>query len=133
MSAAVPAPLLTPNLPGMTTMSFDYQTAQDQGIQTMSLQGRIDSASAPLFEQAVQNLFGEAGRKAVMDFSRLDYISSAGLRVVLMAAKRAKQSQGRLLLCALPAHVREVFEISGFLKIIDSVDSREAALTHLAA
>jgi anti-anti-sigma regulatory factor len=48
-----------------------------------------------------------------------------------MAAKRAKQSQGKLVLCGLLPHVREVFEISGFLKILDVVDDRAAALAQL--
>lgn len=114
-------------------MSFEHQASQQQNTLLLALKGRIDSASAGAFEQAVLELFAEPGRRAVLDFAAVDYISSAGLRVVLMAAKRAKQGQGRLLLCALPQHVREVFEISGFLKIIDTVDERAAALRQLAA
>ncbi|WP_349744432.1 STAS domain-containing protein [Roseateles cavernae] len=114
-------------------MSFEHQSSEEQGSQLLALRGRIDSASAPLFEQAVLTLFAMPGRRAVLDFAAVDYISSAGLRVVLMAAKRARQGQGRLLLCALPQHVREVFEISGFLKIIEAVDERAAALRQLAA
>jgi anti-anti-sigma regulatory factor len=53
--------------------------------------------------------------------------------VVLMAAKRAKQAQGRLLLCGMRQHVREVFEISGFLQIIDSVADRSEGLRQLNA
>lgn len=114
-------------------MSFHHQLSEEQGSQLLALKGRIDSATAGLFEQAVLGLFDAPGRRAVLDFAAVDYISSAGLRVVLMAAKRARQGEGRLLLCALPQHVREVFEISGFLKIIEAVDERAAALRQLAA
>jgi len=114
-------------------MSFEHQRSEEQGSQLVSLRGRIDSASASAFEQAVLDLFSAPGRRAVLDFGGVDYISSAGLRVVLMVAKRAKQGQGRLLLCGLAPHVREVFEISGFLKIIDTVDDRAVALRNLAA
>lgn len=112
-------------------MSFQHQLGEDQGCQILVLRGRIDGATAPLFEQAVLDLFDAPGCRAVLDFGAVDYISSAGLRVVLMAAKRA--GQGRLLLCALPPQVREVFEISGFLKIIEAVDGRASALRRLAA
>ncbi len=68
-----------------------------------------------------------------MDLEQLAYISSAGLRVVLMAAKRAKQSGGRLLLCGLSPAVRELFEISGFLKILEVCADRAAASELIAA
>lgn len=113
-------------------MSFEHQSSVEQGVHLICLKGRIDSASAADFEQAVQPLFAEPGRRVAMDFAQLEYISSAGLRVVLMAAKRARQSAGQLLLCALPPHVHEVFEISGFMRIIDALPGRAEALQRLA-
>jgi anti-anti-sigma factor len=114
-------------------MSFEHYINDEQGARLVSLKGRIDSATASAFEQAVQDLFAAPGARALLDFAAVDYISSAGLRVVLMAAKRAKQAQGRLLLCGMRQHVREVFEISGFLKIIDSVTDRAEGLRKLNA
>ena len=114
-------------------MSFEHQTSVEQGVHLICLKGRIDSASAQSFEQAIQPLFSEPGSRVAMDFTQLDYISSAGLRVVLMAAKRARQSAGHLMLCALPPHVHEVFEISGFMRIIDTQPSRTEALQRLAS
>ena len=55
----------------------------------------------------------------MLDLGRLDYISSAGLRVVLIAAKRLKSVGGALVLCTLNPSVREVFEISGFASILE--------------
>lgn len=114
-------------------MSFEYELSQLEGAAAVRLSGRLDSATASGFEKPLQDLFTAPASRVLMDFSALDYISSAGLRVVLMVAKRAKQGQGRLLLCGLAPHVREVFEISGFLKIIDTVDDRAVALRNLAA
>jgi anti-anti-sigma factor len=114
-------------------MSFEHDINDEQGTRLVSLKGRIDSATASAFEQATQELFATHNARALLDFSAVDYISSAGLRVVLMAAKRAKQAQGRLLLCGMSQHVREVFEISGFLKIIDSVADRSEGLRQLNA
>ena len=70
-----------------------------------------------------------AGHKnLLLDFSGLDYISSAGLRLVLVVAKRLKQDNGQLLLCGMQSHIREVFDISGFLAILNVADTRSNAL-----
>ena len=58
----------------------------------------------------------------------MDYISSAGLRLVLVVAKRLKQDNGQLLLCGMQSHIREVFDISGFLAILNVADTRSEAL-----
>ena len=70
-------------------------------------------------------------RQLVLDFAALDYISSAGLRLVLVLAKRLKQERGRLVLCAMQPHVHEVFDISGFLAILDVQATRQEALARL--
>jgi anti-anti-sigma factor len=105
----------------------------DDGVQQVTLKGRLDSLTSSGLEKSLQPLFEATGSRTLVDFSALSYVSSAGLRVILMAAKRAKQSQGKLVLCGLLPHVREVFEISGFLKILDVVDDRSAAMVQLQA
>lgn len=112
-------------------MSFQTSIATANDIHTLTLSGRLDSATSSEFEKTVQGIFATPGCRVVMDFASLEYISSAGLRVILMAAKRAKQGDGRLLLCGLLPHVREVFELSGFLKIIEVVADRDAAIARL--
>ena len=114
-------------------MTFQSHIALTDGVQQVSLNGRLDSVTSSGLEKSLQTLFEVSGSLTLLDFSGLSYVSSAGLRVVLMAAKRAKQSQGRLVLCGLLPHVREVFEISGFLKILNVVDDSTAALAHLRA
>ncbi|RDK04114.1 STAS domain-containing protein [Paraburkholderia lacunae] len=114
-------------------MTFQCELTDTNGVRQVSLSGRLDSATSGDFEKHLQTLFESSGARALMDFSSLDYISSAGLRVVLMAAKRAKQAQGRLVLCGLQPHVKDVFEISGFLKILTVADDPVSALSHLNA
>ncbi|WP_179404295.1 STAS domain-containing protein [Burkholderia guangdongensis] len=114
-------------------MTFQCECIDANGVRQVNLSGRLDSATSGDFEKHMQTLFASSGAKALMDFSSVDYISSAGLRVVLMAAKRARQAQGRLVLCGLRPHVREVFEISGFLKILTVADDPSAALSHFDA
>ena len=92
------------------------------------LQGQINSANAAEAESRLLALVDGGARHLVLDFSGLNYISSAGLRLVLVLAKRMKQEGGRLVLCAMQPHVREVFEISGFLAILDVQATRQDAL-----
>lgn len=92
------------------------------------LQGQINSANATALESEVLAIVDGGIKRLVLDFSTLDYISSAGLRMVLVVAKRIKQEGGLLVLCAMQPHVREVFDISGFLAILNVEPTRAAAL-----
>lgn len=95
--------------------------------------GRIDSATGPAFEKDVLGQIDSGERRLLLDFTELVYISSAGLRVVLLAAKRMKMAGGKLALCSLNPQIAEVFEISGFSRILDIHPSRDAALSTLLA
>jgi len=95
--------------------------------------GRLDGTTAPEFETVLLGRIGDGRTRLVIDFGDLDYISSAGLRILLMAAKRIKQSEGRMVLCAVKAHILEVFEISGFLSIFAIADGRDEALATVTA
>jgi len=93
--------------------------------------GRLDSANAPDLERQLTERLDQGAQRLLFDFSTLDYISSAGLRVVLLAGKRLRASQGKLVLVGLGELVREVFEMSGFLTLFEvhaTVDEGLAAL-----
>lgn len=99
----------------------------------ISFTGQLNSGNAASAENDILGLITQGDRKLVFDFSHLDYISSAGLRVVLVAAKRLKPEGGRLVLFGMQPQVREVFDISGFLNILDVAESREDAIARLGA
>ena len=83
-------------------------------IDVFHLKGRLDSNTAPDFEKTVFCAIQGGSTQMVVDFEDLDYISSAGLRVILKAAKELKRSEGVFILCSMKDYVKEVFEISGF-------------------
>jgi anti-sigma B factor antagonist len=91
--------------------------------------GRIDQNSADAFQQGLQTHLAACTRDApalVLDFSGVDYISSVGLRVLMLAARQTKAQGGRIAIAALQPIVREVFEISRFhlvLPVFDDVTS----------
>lgn len=97
------------------------------------VEGKLNSSNAAELEAEILGRLSEGTYQLVLDLSEMSYISSAGLRVVLVAAKRLKQVAGELLLCGLQPAVRAVFEMSGFLAILNVVDTCEQALSRLNA
>lgn len=88
--------------------------------------GRIDTSTAKMFEASVMNAT-ETNKKVAIKFSEIDYISSAGLRVVLMAGKKLSLTGGSLVLVDMPEKIFAVFKISGFDKILKICSSFEEA------
>ncbi len=80
--------------------------------------GRIDSSNARRFEDVVIAALDGGATNVLLDLGGLAYISSAGLRVILMAAQKLKAKGGALRLCGLAPMILEVFEVSGFSKLI---------------
>ena len=99
-----------------------------EGTVVVSAEGQINSGNASAIESDLLSQLDKGEHRMVLDLALLSYISSAGLRVVLLLAKRLKQVNGKLVLCGLQSRVREVFDISGFLAILTVVDTREDAL-----
>jgi anti-anti-sigma factor len=98
------------------------------GVACITIDGRLDADSAPQAEQAVKDLIRAGSHRLVFDFSRMDYISSAGLRVILMTVKELRAKEGKVVLCGLTPYVKEVFDVSNFASIVPIADSVEAGL-----
>jgi stage II sporulation protein AA (anti-sigma F factor antagonist) len=107
-------------------MTSHYETCGE--VLIVSLQGKLNSANAGEVEAEILQHVARGTNQLLLDLGELDYISSAGLRVVLVVAKRLKQSAGLLVLCGIRNPIREVFEISGFLNILTVAETRDLAL-----
>ncbi|MFE8032014.1 STAS domain-containing protein [Thiohalocapsa marina] len=97
----------------------------------LKVSGRIDSSTAPDLQTQLMAAIGQAPT-ILIDLGETDYMSSAGLRVILMGAKTCKKDARQFGLCCLQDSVHEVFEISGFLSIIQTFATRDEALQALA-
>ncbi len=107
---------------------MDIAESKDGTVFVLEPKGRLDSATARSFEERVMEAVGQGEAALLIDMGNLSYISSAGLRVLLMGAKRLQQTGGVIALCSLSSSIREVFEISGFLTIFTVHENRAAAL-----
>ena len=87
---------------------------QQDGVTVLEVRGRLDSNTASQLEEKLQKILVEKEQKLLIDFSHLDFISSAGLRALLWGMKTIKAAKGKLALSSLKTNVKEVFEVSGF-------------------
>lgn len=104
-------------------------TEQLQGdIMLVSLQGRLDGNTSASLESAFAKLVEQGNGKFVFNLQGLDYVSSAGLRSLLSAAKMVKVIQGKLALARMNEHVKEVFDMSGFSSIFKLYETEDEAV-----
>src|SRR5262245_7911997 len=102
-------------------------------IVTLGLSGKLDATSAKTFEEKILTRIESGDRRIVIDLAQLDYVSSAGLRVFILASKRLSSANGKMVLCALKDPVKEVFDIAGFLSIFSIYGSHDDAIKGLQA
>jgi anti-anti-sigma factor len=94
----------------------------------LSVAGRIDTATAPALEQAINHEIEQQNRKILLNFSAVSYISSGGLRVLLATAKKLKNPGDKFALCCLSAEVLKILKLAGFTSIFSISPSEGEAL-----
>ncbi len=107
---------------------MNFTDTKKSNALVVNVTGRMDAITAPEFDAQCQNWLDAGETKVVVDLGDLEYISSAGLRSILAAAKRLKGSQGELLFSGLSGMVEEVFNVSGFAAMFKIYKTSEEAL-----
>lgn len=105
---------------------------RQDGVDVLAPVGRIDTTTVSALEARLAPVLAAACPRVVVDFSDVEYISSAGLRLLLLAARRVQSGDGRLALCGLGGPVRQVFQLAGFLPLFTIRDTRQAAIAQIA-
>jgi len=104
------------------------EARKDSQALIVSVEGRMDAVSAPDFEKRCDEWLSQGESVFVLNLGGLDYISSAGLRSLLVLAKKLSARKGRVIIASVKDVVKEVFKISGFGSIFMIVESVDAAL-----
>lgn len=111
---------------------MDISEQQVGRVWVVTAAGRLDSATSNTFAQRIESLVKGSEPRLLVDFSGVDFVSSAGLRAVMTLVKKVKSQKGVLALCAVQAPVREVLDITGFTSMIDIHPERASALAALS-
>ena len=101
---------------------------REDGTVIAKADGRIDSSNSREFHSQLEAVVTETDTGVVLNFEDVSYISSAGMRVILLSAKSLQKNGTKFVLCSMNDSIREVFKISGFDKIIWIYDSQDQAL-----
>jgi anti-sigma B factor antagonist len=109
---------------------MEIVTDKQDGKNILQVSGRLDANTSPELEKKLLSMLDDGEKDYIADLAGLEYISSVGLRVLLMAAKKAKSAGGKVVLSNLNEHVHEVFEIAGFTAIFPIFASLDEALTN---
>lgn len=104
---------------------------QEGNISIFKLNGRLDSNTSQGLEKKIFDSISNGSKNIIVEFKDLDYISSAGLRVILKATKALKREDGKIMLCDMQDYVKEVFEIAGFDSILPIVPTMTDAIEAL--
>lgn len=115
---------------------MDLQPLSAPGATILRPQGRIDHTHADAFREALESHLGACkagGNQLVIDFAQVAYISSIGLRALMLAIKQVKAQGGRMVLAGLSPLVLEVFKISRFDMLFEIFPDRDAAVAALVA
>jgi stage II sporulation protein AA (anti-sigma F factor antagonist) len=112
--------------------TMEIQTKKEANATVLKVAGRLDAVTAPEYEKRVHELIDGGDIRFVVDFDDLDYISSAGLRGLLVTAKLLKAKGGQVRFANVKGTVKEVFDISGFGTIFQMDDSVAASLAAIA-
>ncbi len=106
---------------------MEITTREQDGITIIDISGRLDASNSKEAENTILAAEGE-GSKILLNLEDLEYISSAGLRVLLLSAKKARTTHGKFCIVALTESVMDVFDISGFSAIFEIADNVEEGI-----
>jgi anti-sigma B factor antagonist len=103
-------------------------TREDNDVKIVTFEGNLDTNTSSDAQTTLSGLLTEGVQKILANCEKLDYISSAGLRVLLATAKQLNSAGGELRICSLNETVQEVFDISGFSTIFNVFATETEAL-----
>lgn len=108
---------------------FAISTTHQNGISIIALEGFVDAHTAPNFETAIQSELEAGNVRIVVDCSKLNYISSAGLGVFMSFVEEVRDQDGDIKISGLAPKVRHTFEILGFHDLFEMTESLDSALS----
>lgn len=116
---------------GFMGIGLNITAEQSGGTHILRLGGRVDAVTTPALEREVARLLEGERVKIILDFSKVDYLSSAGMRLLLSATRKLKGKNGALALCDINEEVMEILQVAGFERVLAIFPNEKDALKAL--
>jgi anti-anti-sigma factor len=107
------------------------EAGKEKNMKIIFLEGKMDAISAPEFEDKMGEWLEQGETSFIINLGEVNYMSSAGLRSILIVAKKLKEQDGKIIFVNLREEVQKIFRISGFSSMIPTYESLDAALEHI--
>lgn len=112
-------------------MSLNISSEDQSGVKILHIEGRLDATSSPALDEQLSSLISSGTTKLIVDFSKVEYLSSAGMRLMLSNTKKASGQSGKLIFASINDDVMEIIRMAGFEKILSISSSVEDAIHSL--
>lgn len=112
-------------------MGLNIEVEDSKEKKIIHIDGRLDAASTPILEKKLTQLISDGHKFILMNFSKVDYLSSAGMRLLLSATKKLKAIGGKITFCNMSDDVMEIIKMAGFEKILNIYNNENEALEAL--
>jgi len=111
-------------------IGVDITIEEEGDVHIVTIDGRMDASSTPVIEKKLAKLL-EVSKKILIDFSKVSYLSSAGMRLLLSATKKMHAHKGQILFFGMSDDVLEIIKMAGFERILKIFPTKKDALKNL--
>ena len=112
-------------------MNVDVKIESYDDVALLSIEGHFDASMVHIVSEKILGIIESVSTKIIFDCTNLSYISSAGLRIFLYAAKKMREKKGQLALCCVNSSIQRILDISGLSELLPSYKDRESALLNI--
>jgi anti-anti-sigma factor len=112
-------------------MIMEAQVEEKGDVIVVRVQGRLDAASSPQLEKKINSIIESGHFKLILNLAGVDYLSSAGMRLMLSVSKKLQHLEGKIVACEVPLDVMGVIEMAGFQRVLELYPSEEESFNHL--
>lgn len=100
-------------------------------VVVVRVDGRLDAASSPQLEKQINSIIDAGHFKLLLNLGNVDYLSSAGMRLMLSVTKKLKHLEGKVVVCSMNDDVMEVIKMAGFTQVLEIYPTEEESFAHL--
>ena len=110
---------------------MEAQIEEKGDVIVVRVLGRLDAASSPQLEKKINSIIESGHFKLIMNLAGVDYLSSAGMRLMLSISKKLKNLEGKVVACSLSEDVMDVIKMAGFHQVLELYSTEEESFNHL--